>query len=118
MALSALSPNPGLRLSNEQIKLVQKILPTSGSIFVNTKTEGEHFQTLVKMMQLQRIKLLQAIQQQDPLIYGTESNMRGALGKLKELNSLLSLVQIDTGESPLTLDNALGATDSAIGKPN
>ena len=118
LALSALSPNPGLRLSNEQIKLVQKILPTSGSIFVNTKTEGEHFQTLVKMMQLQRIKLLQAIQQQDPLIYGTESNMRGALGKLKELNSLLSLVQIDTGESPLTLDNALGATDSAIGKPD
>ena len=65
-------------------------------------------------MQTQRIKLLEAIRLKDPLVYGTESNMRGTLGKLKELNMALSLVRIDTGESPLTLDNALGATDSVM----
>ena len=117
LALSSLSPNPGLRLSNQQIELVQRILPKSGSIFTNIESEAKNFQTLVEMMQTQRIKLLEAIRLKDPLVYGTESNMRGTLGKLKELNTALSLVQIDTGESPLTLENALGATDSAIGKP-
>ena len=115
LALSSLSPNPGLRLSNQQIELVQRILPKSGSIFTNIESEAKNFQTLVEMMQTQRIKLLEAIRLKDPLVYGTESNMRGTLGKLKELNMALSLVRIDTGDSPLTLDNALGATDSAIG---
>ena len=114
LALSSLSPNPGLRLSNQQIELVQRILPKSGSIFTNIESEAKNFQTLVEMMQTQRIKLLEAIRLKDPLVYGTESNMRGTLGKLKELNMALSLVRIDTGESPLTLDNALGATDSVM----
>ena len=118
LALSSLSPNPGLRLSNQQIELVQRILPKSGSIFTNIESEAKNFQTLVEMMQTQRIKLLEAIRLKDPLVYGTESNMRGTLGKLKELNTALSLVQIDTGESPLTLDNALETTDSAIGSPD
>tara|TARA_R110000822_G_scaffold37118_1_gene104090 strand:+ start:23 stop:2353 length:2331 start_codon:yes stop_codon:yes gene_type:complete len=115
-ALSALSPNPGLRLSNEQMNLVKKLLPSSTDLFVNTKTEGGKFQNLVRMMQSHRINLLKEIRQKNPNIFASEGAIKATLGKLTELNNILRIVRIDDGQAPLSLGNALDITQDALGE--
>jgi len=58
--------------------------------------------------------LLDAIQSKNPLAIGSET-AKQTLSKLRELNKILSLVRADKGDSSMTLQNALSATDDIDG---
>ena len=110
LAISALSVNPGLRVSNLEMDKVKAILPDPKRILTNVDSEAERFQETVNLLRQQRLILLDAIQSKNPLAIGPET-AKQTLSKLRELNKILSLVRADKGDRSMTLQNALTATD-------
>ena len=110
LAISALSVNPGLRVSNLEMDKVKAILPDPKRILTNVDSEAERFQETVNLLRQQRLILLDAIQSKNPLAIGPET-AKQTLSKLRELNKILSLVRADKGDRSMTLENALTATD-------
>ena len=114
LAISAFSVNPGLRVSNLEMDKVKAILPDPKRILTNVEDEAERFQETVNLLRQQRLILLDAIQSKNPLAIGSET-AKQTLSKLRELNKILSLVRADKGDSSMTLQNALSATDDIDG---
>ena len=110
LAISAFAVNPGLRVANMEMDKVKGILPDPARILTNIKSEARKFQDTIRLLRQQRIILLQAIQEKDPLAIGKD-NSRSTLGKLREITKILSLVRADNGDTGLSINNAMRATD-------
>jgi hypothetical protein len=110
LAISALSVNPGLRVTNMEMDKIGPILPSSKRLITNTKSEAEKFQATINLLRQQRLILLRAITEGDPLFIGKDAS-KASIGKIRELNKILSLVRADKRDNSMTLKNALTATD-------
>ena len=110
LAISALSVNPGLRVTNMEMDKIGPILPNSKRLITNTKSEAEKFQATINLLRQQRLILLRAITEGDPLFIGKDAS-KASIGKIRELNKILSLVRADKRDNSMTLQNALTATD-------
>jgi len=110
LAISAMSVNPGLRVSNMEMDKVKGILPDPARIFTNVESEAKRFKKTINLLRQQRLILLQAIEAKDPLAIGKDTS-KATFGKLREINKILSLVRAGNGDAGMSLDNALQATD-------
>ena len=110
LAVSAMSVNPGLRVSNMEMDKVKAILPDPSRILTNVESEAKRFKKTINLLRQQRLILLQAIEAKDPLAIGKDTS-KATFGKLRELNKILSLVKAGNGDTGMSLDNALKATD-------
>ena len=107
MAVSALAVNP--RLAVYDIQRVEKILPKPTRLLTNPASEAEMFQKLVRTMELQRARLLEAIRMGDAAAL---DNLSGTMKKVKELDNILQMVRISPDPANMTLEEAMTKTES------
>ena len=114
LAISALSVNPGLRVTNMEMDKIGPILPDPKRLITNVESEADKFQETINLLRQQRLILLRAITEGDPLFIGKDAS-KASIGKIRELNKILSLVRADKRDNSMTLQNALSATDEIDG---
>ena len=107
MAVSALAVNP--RLAVYDIQRVERILPKPSRLLTNPASEAQMFQKLVRTMELQRVRLLQAIQDGDKAAL---DDLSGTMKKVKELDNILQMVRISPNQANMTLEEAMSKTES------
>ena len=107
MAVSALAVNP--RLAVYDIQRVEKILPKPTRLLTNPESEAQMFQKLVRTMELQRARLLEAIRMGDAAAL---DNLSGTMKKVKELDNILQMVRISPDPANMTLEEAMTKTES------
>jgi hypothetical protein len=107
MAVSALAVNP--RLAVYDIQRVEKILPKPTRLLTNPESEAQMFQKLVRTMELQRARLLDAIKMGDAAAL---DNLSGTMKKVKELDNILQMVRISPDQASMSLEEAMSKTES------
>ena len=107
MAVSALAVNP--RLAVYDIQRVEKILPKPTRLLTNPASEAQMFQKLVRTMELQRARLLDAIKMGDAAAL---DNLSETMKKVKELDNILQMVRISPDQASMSLEEAMSKTES------
>ena len=88
-------------------------MPDPKRLIRNVESEADKFQETINLLRQQRLILLRAITEGDPLFIGKDAS-KASIGKIRELNKILSLVRADKRDNLMTFENAMTATDDIV----